>query len=281
MKRSLRISILTLICTLMLLPIAAWAETYNLDGTDLTIELDESRWYVFTRDNLENNPDLADLEISESAMYDHLCSIDAYMDAIWVNSKGRFVELFILKISLSEDDPVNMSHYSDKELEEAAEEIADEHEALEYSIYENDYKFLKIDSFDEDADYYIYQFITVVNQEAYTLTFQSETPFSNSQREECDRIVDSIYFDVDTSMKEPRAKSSGWSNVLEHGMVGLIVGIASVIIGAATSKKKKAANNQQAATGHSQQGYNDYNQQNSNGYNQPNSNNYYQPNDKS
>lgn len=285
MKRSLHIFSLALICAIILLPVAARAETYNLGDTDMTIEVDDSRWYVFTRDNLENNSVLAEFGLSESEIYDDLCSLGAYMDAVWINSKGRLVELFVFKTPLSEDDPVNMSHYSDRELEEVAESMVAERESAECSIYENDYKFLKLDFFDEEGGYYIHRFLTVVNRELYALSFQSSTPFSDTQLEEFERIVDSIYFAVDTSMKEPRAQSSGWQEVLEHSIVGLIVGVFSVIIGAATNKKKKAAQNQQATNGYNQQGYNDYNRQNyyqpnDNGGYQTSDNSYYRPNDR-
>lgn len=282
----MRISILALLCALMLLPIAAWAETYDLGDTDMTIEVDDSRWYVFTRDNLENNPELAEFEISESEVYDSLCSLDAYLDAVLLYTDGNYKELFVLKTSLPEDSPVNMSNYSNEELEKVAESVANEHGADDYSIYENDYKFLRFDYFEEETDCYIYAFVTVVNRDVYTLNFQSSTPFSDAQYEEFDRIVDSIHFDVDTSMKEPTELRINWPYVITAVVVAGIVGGILGLVG--SSRKKKAANtwqdysryDQQRCNDYYQQGYSGYNQSNDNSYYQPSDNRYFQPNDR-
>lgn len=286
MKQSMRISILAILCALMLLPIAAWAETYDLGDTDMTIEVDDSRWYVFTRDNLENNPELAEFGISESEVYDDLCRLEAYLDAVLLYTDGNYKELFVFKTSMPEDSLVNMSNYSNEELEEVAESMADEHGVDDYSIYENDYKFLRFDYFEEETDCYIYAFVTVVNRDIYTLKFQSSTPFSDAQYEEFDRIVDSVHFDVDTSMKEPTALRINWPYVIASVVVAGIVGGILGLVG--SSKKKKAANtwqnssgyDQQSYNGYNQQGYGGYNQQSYNGYNQPSDNRYFQPNDR-
>lgn len=272
MKRNLRIAIFVLICSFLLLPIAAWAESYDLGGTDMTIEIDDSRWYVFTRDNLENNPELAEFGMSESEVYDDLCSLDAYMDALLLYTDGTLVELFVIKTSLSEGDPVNMSNYSNEELEEVAKSLADEHGVDDYSVYENDYKFLRFDYLEEESDHYIYAFVTVVNREVYTLNIQSTAPFTDAEYEEFDRIVDSIHFDVDTSMKEPET-SSGWGAVAVYAVTGAVIGGISALIGA--SRKKNNRNNP-----YPPQNPNGYYQQDNGGYYQQNSNGYYQPGGK-
>ena len=58
MKRS--ICILAIIATVFMvfLPVSVYAETYSLGGTDMSIDVDDSLWYVFTRDNIKDNSEL-------------------------------------------------------------------------------------------------------------------------------------------------------------------------------------------------------------------------------
>ena len=41
---------------LFIIPINVWATTFDLKDTDMSITIDEDIWYVFTPDNILNNP---------------------------------------------------------------------------------------------------------------------------------------------------------------------------------------------------------------------------------
>ena len=58
MKRSIYIIMTVIFCLMVLMPISVFAETYHLGGTDMSIRVDDSAWYVFTRDNIKNNSEL-------------------------------------------------------------------------------------------------------------------------------------------------------------------------------------------------------------------------------
>ena len=55
MKRSKCIIMTLIFCLMVFMPISVYAETYHLGGTDMSIQVDDSSWYVFTRDNIKNN----------------------------------------------------------------------------------------------------------------------------------------------------------------------------------------------------------------------------------
>ena len=150
MKRNISIFLSVLLLVLVLLPVNSNAKSYTLKDTDISISVDDSIWYVFTRENILNNPELAELGIS----YD-----------------------------------------------------------------------------------YIYEFVTVVNKDNYTLTFQSNTAFSDWEYEEMNKIANSITFQVDSSLKEPSGKSS--DGIVSGAIRGAIVGGIAGGIGAFIGKRKK------------------------------------------
>ena len=108
---------------MVFLPVSVYAETYSLGGTDMSIDVDDSLWYVFTRDNIKDNSELKELGISYNSMYDILYTNEAYMDALLLYEDGGFVELFVRKKTL-EKGIVNLSNYEDAEVLDLAKAIA-------------------------------------------------------------------------------------------------------------------------------------------------------------
>ena len=56
--------ILLVMVLLVLFPLNVFATTFELDDIDMDITFDENVWYVFTPDNILNNPELDELGIS-------------------------------------------------------------------------------------------------------------------------------------------------------------------------------------------------------------------------
>lgn len=243
MKRIKYIIITVILCLMVLMPISVFAETYHLGGTDMSIRVDDSSWYVFTRDNIKNNSELDELEISYDSMHDILYNNEAYMDAILLYDDGEFVELFVRK-RIMDSGIVNLSNYGNEDVLELAKGLAEKQNAEDYSVYENKYKFAKLEYIDSNLGYYICEFVTCVNKDNYTFTFQSTSQFSDSEYDEIENIIDSIQFDVDTSLKEPKT-TSFWDNVITKAIGGAVIGgIVGAII-AIANKKKKNSNKQE------------------------------------
>lgn len=229
----------TAICCLLMLfsIITVGAETYHLGDTDMSIRVDDSSWYVFTRDNIKNNSELDELDISYDSMYDILYNNEAYMYAILLYDDGEYVELFVRKRAI-DSGMANLSNYSEKDALELAKGLAKRVNAEEYSVYENQYKFAKLEYVDSNLGYYMCEFFTVVNKDNYTFTFQSTSPFVDTEYEEIESIIDSIQFDVDTSLKEKKSSFLG-DNVIEATIRGAIIGGGASIIALLFGKKKK------------------------------------------
>ena len=110
---------------------------------------------------------------------------------------------------------------------------------IEYSIYKTDYKFIKMEYYEEGS--YFCDYITVVNGETYDFTFNMIIPFSSQDQEEINKIIKSAKFEVDPNMKE---KSSTGSRVLYNTIRGGIIGgisggIAAFVIGRKKKKQKQ------------------------------------------
>lgn len=238
MKRNLCIILTFLLCLGVLFPISASAETFKLSNTDISLDVDTELWYVFTRDNIENNPELDELDIPYDTMYNNFHTNGVYMDALLILDDSNYVELFIRKKELN-SKVANLSNYDDDEVMDLATELAETQGAKDYSVYEDDYKFAKLEYI--DAGMYLCEYVTIVNKDNYTLTFQSTTPYTDAEYEEIEKIVNSIEFDVDTSLKEGN-KDSFWNSIIAKAIGGAIVGGLVGFVISLIAKKRKNKN---------------------------------------
>ena len=239
MKRTICILLAILLCTAAFSPLTAFAATYPLEQTDLTISIDDSTWYIFTRENITDNPELDELGISYDEIHKILYDNNAYMDAILYYEDGEYVELIVRKKPL-DSGVAQLSNYENDEVLELAKELGEQQGTKEYSVYENQYKFAKLEYLDTTYNYYICEYLTIVNKDNYTFTFQSPVAYTDFEREEMKSIIDSIHFDVDTTLKEERS-SSFWSTVATRAIIGAIGGglVGGVIVLINKKKKKR------------------------------------------
>lgn len=237
MKRIISV-LLVVLAFCLAFPLTTYAKTYTMSDTDISINVDDSSWYVFTRDNIKNNSELKELGITSDYMQGFFEDNMAYMDALLVYEDGNFLELLIRKVKL-ENSVANLSNYSDEEVLEFAKEFASKKGIENYSVYQNKYKFVEFEFFDTSVDYYISEFLTIVNKEIYTITFQSTNSITKKEHEEIKRIVDSISFDVDASLKEPQAPSV-FDEAIETFFVSIVSGGLLAIFAMLGSKMKRA-----------------------------------------
>ena len=238
MRRNTSILVAILLCVIFCLPITTYAATYPLGGTDMSIFVDDTVWYVFTRDNIKDNAELDELGLTYQTIYDILYDNEAYMDAILFYEDGGFVELFVRKKAL-DTGVANLSNYSNSEVLDLAKELAKKYDADQYSVHESSYKFAKLEYFDPNCNYYICEYVTIVNKDNYTLTFQSVSPYTQAEYEQIQEIVDSVKFDVDPSIKEKKTTSTA-DTVIYKAIGGAVSGaVGGAVIALINQKKKK------------------------------------------
>ena len=212
----------------------------------MSIDIDDSEWYVFTRDNILNNSELEDLGITYDYMNDLFLNNKVYVDAMLIYD-DESMELFVRKTGI--DKIVNLSKYEDDEVLSFAKTLAEKRSIEEYKLYKTDYTFVEFEY--TDTGFYIREFLTVVNGENYTLTFQSESPFSPLLYQEMETIIDSVYFQIDTSLKESNKISSIFDGVFEKAIGGAVIGGIFSGIGLLCGKKRKKSKEHKSVITHS------------------------------
>lgn len=244
MKRMCAFVMLILLCSSLV--ISAEAASYKPKGTDLIMEMDEDSWYVFTRENLKDNPELDEIGITYDYLSDFMQNNYVYMDAITWKENEDYIELIVRKKSLK--GVSNLSNHSDKEVMELGAELAEKKENAEYRIYENTYKFVQLEY--QDLGYYVNEYVTVVNGENYTFTFQASGRYEDSDYQVMEDIIDDVSFDVDEELEneiekeveKERNKSilnGAFGGAIRGAIIGGVVGGIGVLLRKKKSKKNK------------------------------------------
>ena len=200
MKRLLTIVLfLTLSLSLCVLPTAA--ESFSPNGTDFTLDIDTGMWYVFTPDNIENNPELEELGITYEYMKNFFQTSAAHLNGLLVFlDSEKYLELVVR--SNSTDDVINLAPCTRDDLEDFAEVLREESNSTYSDIWENEYNFVIIELFDETTQLYGRVYTTVVNSEIYVFTFTTPEPLDDQDREIADEIMKTASFRVEDPSKK-------------------------------------------------------------------------------
>ena len=205
------------LCLLVMfgMPLMVHAAKFEVPSADLSFDLADE-WYVFTRDNLEGNSDLEDLEITVEEMQDYFLEYDLYVDAFTED-----YDFFIYKSAT--EDVGSLPDYYDFELEEFATSIMDTYGADSYEIYDNDYKYVRIEYF--ESDYYVIDYFTIIDNQYYILSIQKLEEFNDDERKMMQDIIDSVQFDN----YEPEDNKELIIVALGIGLV-VVLGVTALII---------------------------------------------------
>lgn len=189
---------------LLLIPIISYAQNYKIKDINLEIEIDDN-YYVFTRDNLKNNPGLEKVLVSEEEMLKYLESKSVYLDAIHRTSGDWELSLLVTE---ADSDINNLSSLSKDLLEKTGEGIQKKFNADDYSIYSiNDLKFISVDYYDSASNRYVSYYFTVVNSHIYSFILYKKNAISSEEKKEYKKIIDNVKINVlDDYKDEPLQK---------------------------------------------------------------------------
>lgn len=196
MKKFLKVFVLLLIC----MPVMVTAKTYKVNS-DLSISIDDSEWYVFTRNNIEDNEELTNLGITYDYINNLFNSNYMYLDALLLyKDSDDYIELFV---RIKENSTVkNFTNYNDNDLMEFSKALSEKTGATNYDIYKNKYKFAYSTYFDKSVNYYVDEYYTIVDGIGYTVTAEKPNEFDESERQRIRNIVDTIEFKNAKTLKE-------------------------------------------------------------------------------
>lgn len=234
--------ILLLLLLFFIFPIKGFAQTYEINDNALSIQLDDSSWYVFTRENLANNKELEELGITYDYLFSFMQNNKVYMDSLLIEQgSNETIEIFIRINAINDID--NLSQYSNNEIEQLAEVLANRSGAEIYSIYENNYKYINLQYY--SSGYHLIEYYTVMNREAYTLTIQKKAEFTANEINEIKAIVNSVVFlKSNNTFVDSNSKSSGFGTKFLIGAItGGFFGLLALIAEISQKKKKKKIRN--------------------------------------
>ena len=127
---------------LLVMPLVVNAQSVDTASAYLDLELPDS-WYVFTRDNLDNNSDLEELELTKDYVMDYFLEYDLYVNA--------FDEDYDFYVYMNTTEDIgNLDDYYNFEVDDLAVELMNMYGANSYEIYDNDYKFIAISNSEWD-----------------------------------------------------------------------------------------------------------------------------------
>lgn len=172
----------------------------------LSLEMDEKFWYVFTRDNLKDNPELEELELDPDEEAKFMEENNVIMDAIeFYNDSDAYLQLLIRETEI--DNYYDLSKVSDAEFEKFAEETAVllGRESVEVFKSDKGLKFMAFEFFDSGT--YVKEYITLAENRNFDILFQSNGAFIDDEYEEMETILNSFDF-------TPKAKTKDWANVI-------------------------------------------------------------------
>lgn len=223
----------------------AYATKFTLTETDATININDAEWYVFTRGNIDNNPEIEEVGMTYNGMHSLFYDNSTYLySVLFFYESDKVIELLLTK-NASHDGVANLTQFSDDDVMYLAKEVAGRFDTeVDYSIYKkSEYKFIELDWKDSSTGFIVNQYITIINGENYTFTFRSETEFEAEDINYFEAIVNSIEFDIDpniqNTVKTFQTDSSIWDNVLTKTIGGAVVGGGAAAAVAIINKMKK------------------------------------------
>lgn len=243
MMKRVRKIIAIFVLLILMIPSGVLASTFTVDE-NMYIDIDDSLWYVFTRDNIANNKELDSLDLSYEYMDNFFKKNNAYLDALLIyKDSGEILELFIRRVNSG--GAINSSNYSNEDfLNKIKQDLSSRNPSV-LDIYEtNGYKYGYAEY--TDQGYYLIDYYVIINGYNYTITAQKVNEFNTDNKARVKAIVDSISFNINKDLKEPN-EGGFFDTILGKALIGAIIGGAigglSALVMSFTKKNSKQKNN--------------------------------------
>ena len=175
-----------LIILIMLMPLVIKAKEYDVQSANIKVSFPDN-WYVFTRDNIKDNEDLAKLNVTEDYMNNFFSKNNSYIDALTTNLE------FVLRIG-DKTDFKSLSDFPDEKVFEYAGDFGAVNSTEDYKVYVNNYKYVLINY--NYQEYNILMYATVINNQWYTFSTQKKGEFTYDEANSIKRIIDSAEYTI-------------------------------------------------------------------------------------
>jgi len=169
---------------------------FETEYAKIDLEFQEREWYVFTRADLYDNPELEEVWIEPELQIDFILENNIFLDGVLFYSD---VESW-LEVLLSEGERIDNGDYSalsEEELEALSDEVAAEMGAEDNGVLitRHGLKFIWWEYYGEGyypEDYYIRNYYTEVGGKAYEAQFVSDASFVSDEYRRMSWIINSM-----------------------------------------------------------------------------------------
>ena len=172
-----------LVLVLLILPVIVNATSYKAE--DLTIDISDD-WMVFTRDNLENNENLAKLGVSEATLKAQMNTYGMYVDAISTFDSVNYVEMFIF-VKDTKEETMNLHKYKDADALKVGEELYSNYKSTRLDLYKTKRLTYIVCEYTDKVNgntLYLIDYYTVINGKGYTIKVQSPGSFDDNAKKQ-------------------------------------------------------------------------------------------------
>ena len=196
--------ILAVAAAVMFMPVTSFADSYKVNGDELTITYDDPGWIVFTRDNIKDNRQLEKLGTDYETMLATMEKSEAYLVAV----KGGKKERIEMQIRAAENGYINnINTLTDKEMSALAAGVDEKYaDSLEgYSsktVTLGDCRYIKMTGKYKKEDYDVVQYLTFINGKNYLIASQKVIPLTDDDKKQIEGIVAGAKFNEDPAKTE-------------------------------------------------------------------------------
>ena len=177
--------VLLIITLFLLLPTTTRAKTYELKNFEIIISFDDENWTVATREDVRNSSLVKKYNMNYKDIESLLEKNSAYAYAINNDNVKKILEFFVVSPEMS-------FGYDDNQINEFGEILVEETGADSYTIYENDYKYIKIEYYDFNSKVYLLDYHTIVNSNYYVFKAQKNSEFNEEEKQQIKEIIDNV-----------------------------------------------------------------------------------------
>lgn len=229
---------------IFLFPIFVFAKEYEVKDVDVKLSIDDD-WYVFTRENLDDNNDLENFGVTKEYLTNLMNNNNIYIDAI---PHGGGLEFFLV-IPKKDMETNDMDSYSDNALEPTIASFKEKFNTDKCSIYKSKHKYIRVDYYDSNLKYYIINYYTIVDGKGYNFQLQKKSPINEEEMANLQKTIDTIEIGKveeknNTSNETSTTKGFDYKKILTKGVIGAVVGAIigglSVLITLIVKKKKSS-----------------------------------------
>ena len=226
-----------LLIIMFVMPLMVLGKEYTFDEIGVKITIDDD-FYVFTRDNYQNNETLKELGITEDYMYNYFYNNKAYIDVV----PKSFAYEIVVNVAIDNLDMTNLSNYPDGMIGDLSKEILKKMPTAKCSIYNNGkYKFLNISFFDSASGTYIYRYYTIFDNRGLSFHIQKNSEVIEEEKEILKKLVDTIEFDsanhntrenaeMQKEIDEYGKSKFNWKRLIIRTIIGGIVGALGALV---------------------------------------------------